>query len=110
MTFEIPKIKINKFRDILSKPEIDKFSRETIDGVKIDMTIHQDDTGKYFLFHGFIQVYGWTVCSQKAFQILGNMEIYTAHELYEAMRGRKVEELAEELANSHSEAVTLAWS
>ena len=88
--FSIPRIKINSFSSILAKPEVDRFHCDTFDQTRIDLTVHEDDTGKFFIFHSVFQVYGWTTDPNVAFDIKGNMGIYTNHEIYEMMRGREI--------------------
>jgi hypothetical protein len=85
----IPKMKINKFREILDLPEIDRFKVDLIN-TRIDMSIHQGEDKKYFIFHSAFMVYGWTTSFQDAFTAKGNACIYDAGELYDLMRGKKL--------------------
>ena len=92
-TFNIPKMKINKFRQILDLPQIDKLEVPLLD-TTINMAIHIDESEvkpvTYFLFHSSFMVYGWTTNSGEAFTAKGNASIYTAGELYDLMRGKKI--------------------
>ena len=86
----IPKMRINKFKQILDLPQTDKFRVELFD-TSINMTIHQDKGNqKVFIFHSASQVYGWTTDSTDAFTAKDNACIYTANELYRLMRGKRI--------------------
>ena len=90
-TFNIPKMKINKFRTILDLPQIDKFEVPLLN-TTIDMTIHIDKSTneKYFIFHTPFMAYGWTTNSTEAFTAKGNASMYNAGELYNLMRGKTI--------------------
>ena len=87
----LPKMKINGFRDILGYQEIDRFESSTADDVRMKLTVHIGKSGqKYFVIHTTFQVYGWTVDPHIAFHAWGNLGMYTAQELYDGLRGRKI--------------------
>lgn len=89
----IPKMKINKFRQILDLPQINEFNVPLIN-TTIDMTIHIDNSKTtpitYFIFHSSFQVYGWTTNSTKAFKVKNNASLYSPNELYDLMRGETI--------------------
>ena len=89
----IPKLKINGFNDVLSMLKIDEWNTPSlIDGTKLKVSVHQAKNGiKYFVLHTPFQVYGWTTDIYTLDQVTTNMCIYDCNELYELLRGRKVD-------------------
>lgn len=88
---QLPKMKINGFRKVLSLPTIDTFSGRTFNNQRLNLTVHQDEVdNKYYAIHSVFQVYGWTADVNDAFQAWNNIGIYTNQELYDGLRGRKI--------------------
>lgn len=87
---KLPTMRINKFQNVLDLPKVDSFTKQTFDNRVVELSIHQGDGPKYFIIHSIFQVYGWTTEFQIAFQVWGNVGIYTTSELYEGLRGREV--------------------
>lgn len=72
----LPKLRINKFRDALSLPEIDRFDVDTLSGYKLRLTIHEGQGRKVAVLHSTFQVYGWTENMHEAFDYKHNAAIY----------------------------------
>lgn len=90
MTTQLPKLNINKFRQVIDLPLVETFGpREVADGGKLVLEVRQGAKPHYVIRTTF-QVYGWTTSPDLAFQAWGNICAYNCNEIYEAFRGRKV--------------------
>jgi len=83
---DLPKLKINRFKEVLDKKTVDTFTVELIEGAPLTLDIKEDGTA---IIHSTFQVYGWGH-KLDVLAYRGNSCIYTSSELYEIMRGRSI--------------------